>query len=289
MTAIPRPPHHSESVERGRGDDGGYFPDAGSVERYTALAVESAYGADRLRAVRALLDRVTLAAGAAIVDFGGGDGAFLRDLEIPAGRIDLVDVSPHMLEAAGRTLPRPQLRTHLGSVERLADLEAGATDLVLCIDTLGYLADEEQELFFRECRRILVGGGAIVLMSGNELLDLFALNSGTAEFFARHFDVSVSHLLTLGTRERWVNAKRWNPLSFGDFVARFGFREVGQAFSQWHRIPPGLAAELSGGDLGRARSEARDHSLDPQQLPAEDRWQALLRCSTFASLCVRAD
>jgi hypothetical protein len=289
VTSIPRPPHHSGSVNRGLGDDGGYFPDADSVERYTTLAVESAYGADRLRAVRALLDRVTLPHDASIVDFGGGDGAFLRDLDIRASRIDLVDVSPHMLEAAERTLPQQTLRTHLGSVERLADLEAGGTDLVLCIDTLGYLEDREQEQFFSECHRILASDGAVVLMSGNELLDLFALNSGTAEFFARHFDVSVGHLLSLGDEERWVNAKRWNPLSFGCFVARFGFREVGQAFSQWHRIPPGLAVQLAGGDLGRARSEARDHSLDPQQLPEEDRWQALLRCSTFASLCVRAD
>jgi len=135
----------------------------------------------------------------------------------------------------------------------------------------------EQEPLFSECRRILALDGAVVLMSG------------TAELLARHFDVSVGHLLALGGEERRANAKRWDRQSSGGFVARFGFGEAGQALSQWHRIPPGLAAQLAGGDVGRARSEARDRSLDPQQLLEENRWQALLRCSTFASLRVRAD
>ena len=79
--------------------------------------------------------------------------------------------------------------------------------------------------------------------------------------------------------------ERRNPLSFADEIAEFGFEEVAQAYSQWHRVPPGIGNR--GGDVASARLEMRDHAYDPNTLPPRERWKAAFRSSIFASLSRR--
>ena len=285
---VRKPTHHSESVEQGLGDGGGYFPDEKSAEAYASKAVESDYGRDRLRAVRSLIAKADIVRAPTVVDFGGGDGSFLRDLALNAGQIHLIDVSPHMLEAASALLDGNELEVLLGSVDQLANLGDATADVVLCINTLGYLEADDQERFFVEAHRILKPGGKLVIMTGNELLDLYAINSGTSHFFKHNFSSDISALLVHENHQRWLNADRANPLAFSALLQSFGFREEAQSFSQWHTSPPGLAVLEADGDIARARLEARDHAFDANLLAEGERWQALFRCSMFASLAVKA-
>jgi hypothetical protein len=124
-------------------------------------------------------------------------------------------------------------------------------------------------------------------MTGNELLDLYAINAGTASFFRQNFNSDISELLVHASHERWLNADRANPLSFGALLQSFGFREEAQAFSQWHTSPPGVAVLEAEGDIALARLQARDHAFDANLLTDGARWQALFRCSMFASLAVK--
>lgn len=219
---------------------------------------------------------------------GGGDGSFVAELGIDFARLVLIDVSPDMLGLAEDFIEREKLTTLCGSEEMMGELADESVDLILCINAINYLEAESQARFFAESHRVLRSGGHLLAMTGNELLDLFSLNSGTAEFFEKNFGSDVAHLLVSGSEERWVNAGRFNPLSFGAVVAKYGFRELKQAYSQWHEVPPGLAALSAKGDLPAARLAARNHALNPNELPNESGWQALFRCSMFASLCRKA-
>ena len=286
MGTVPKPPHQDDRVEAGLGDQGGYFPDEASAQEYAAIAVKSEYGRDRVRAVKSLIDDLPLA-GAFAIDFGGGDGSLLSELGIGFSAITLIDVAPRMLDLAPKFIVSDSLTTLLGSIERLAELEDGSCDVVFCINAINYLEPREHVVFFSEAHRLLKQGGHLIVMTGNELLDMFALNSGTSDFFDRNFGADVSELLLLGSQDRWRNAGRFNPLSFGAVVQQYGFREVKQAFAQWHQTPPGLAVLRADGDLRSARLAARDHGFDPNSLPSEQRWQALFQCSMFASLCVK--
>ncbi len=288
MNAIPKPPHQDQRVDLGLGDAGGYFPDAASAAAYAAAAVQSSYGQDRVRAVRRLLEGIADdPTGVRVVDFGGGDGAFLRELDINLESVHLIDVSPHMLDVAREILADAPLTTHLGSVECFAGLADGSVDLVLCVNTLNYLDDSGQRDFFTEANRVLKPGGNLIVMTGNELLDLFALNSGTTDFFMNNFGVGVQDLLVLGREDRWLNAGRHNPLAFGVLLSEFGFDEARQSFAQWHELPPGVAVLRADGDLAVARLAARNHTFDPNGLAVADEWQALFRCSMFASLATK--
>ena len=154
----------------------------------------------------------------------------------------------------------------------------------MAIDVIGYLNEDEGKRFFQQAFRLLKSGGYLIIMTGNELFDLFALNSGTVDFFSKNFRQNVTDLLTEGQADRFANAHRKNPLNFKYELAHFGFKEIDLAFSQFHHSVPALINRASGGDLARARLQMRDHSVDPNAWPESDRWKALFNCSIFASL-----
>ena len=196
-----------------------------------------------------------------------------------------VDISPHMIGLARENLAEKNCEFHIGGVEVLPSLPGQGVDIVVATNVLGYLSDEEETLFFQESERILRPEGWILLMVGNELFDLFALNSGTSAFFEKEFSVSnASRLLTEGTRTRFGNAKRHNPLKMSKVLENHGFSHVQTAYSQWHKIPPVLAELDSRLEPGEARLEARDHDIDPNDLLPEDLWRAMFQCSMFGVL-----
>jgi len=284
-----KPPPHQQLTNadwQQKEDAGGYFPTAESAKDYAARIASQEYHQDRLRALRHLL--VHLPTVTTVLDYGIADGGEFQAMGLGATRVIGTDISPHMIDIARETLSGVDFTGLVGSVEVLADVEDAFVDLVLCINVLGYLTEAEQETFFRESHRVLKPGGHLLVMTGNELFDLYALNSGTAEFFSRHFSQDVDQLLTHAKAERFRNANRHNPLSFGANVARYCFKEISQSFSQWHRQIPTLANIACGGDLQKAYHAARDHGFDANQLPATDRWKALLRCSMFASLSIKS-
>jgi len=222
-----------------------------------------------------------------ILDFGIGDGEELKQLELRLGSLVGIDISAHMVQLALEAFVDSDFRGIVGGVEALTGVEGDSIDLAFCVNTLGYLSHSDRQLFFEEMRRIIKPGGYLIVVTGNELFDLFALNSGTAEFFERNFGVAgVSELLTEGASLRFKNASRENPLNFSSVLNNCGFLEVGQAFSQWHRQPP-IQLSRSGFDLRGARGMPRDHDWDPNSLPPEISWRALFQCSIFGSLSRR--
>jgi SAM-dependent methyltransferase len=190
-----------------------------------------------------------------------------------------------MVRLAESNLSKFTFNGKVGSVEEISFVASGSIDLVLCLNVLGYLNRDDQELFFKESSRVLKKDGYLLLMTGNELFDLFALNSGTTEFFDKHFNQSdVSELLSQGKSTRRKNADRRNPLNFAAEMKEHGFDEIAQAFSSWHKLIPAVANLRWAGDLRTARAQSRDHSFDPNSLPNIDTWKRAFRCSIFASL-----
>jgi len=193
-----------------------------------------------------------------------------------------------MLELAAENLRDFPFESRAGGVEALSSIQDQRFDLGLAIDVLGYLKEHELDVFFREMSRLIKQGGYLIVMCGNELFDMFALNSGTAQFFSKHFSLDVADLLLEGRAVRPENSSRKNPLSFGAEIRPYGFTEVAQVYSQWHKVPPGLGNKNArGADLQKARLEMRDHSYDPNALDTKETWKAMFRCSIFASLSLR--
>jgi len=189
---------------------------------------------------------------------------------------------------AGNTQTNPQYHEvfegHMGGIDVLSEVE-DSFDLGLAIDVCGYLDQVELELFYKSMARIIKPGEHLVLMNGNELLDMFAFNVATAALFDKHFDLNVGDLLTENKSPRSNNAVRETPLSFDAEIASYGFVELAQAFSRWHAFPPGMANRAK--SLSEARLQTRDHNVDVNVLPKSERWKAVFRSSIFASLAVK--
>lgn len=268
-------------------DNGGHFPDGASARAYVEGAkgsnTSTDYHSDRIRALRLLMQDVGQPA--SILDFGCGDGMYLREFCGSANRLIGIDVSGPMIEMAQANLSDLGFVGVVGGAEALAQV-GGQVDLALAIDVLGYLGEDDIRIFYNQMARLVRPGGHLLVMYGNELFDMFALNAGTAAFFDKHFSLDVSELLSEGAASQYKPANRKNPLSFGAEIAPYGFRECRQAFSQWHRLPPGIG-NRGQDNLAEARMAMRDHSFDPNALPDDEAWKAKFRCSIFGSLSQR--
>lgn len=271
-------------------DNAGHFPDLQSARAYIAgekgANTSADYHRDRLRALRRLVRKIDRSEPLRIFDFGCGDGMYIKEFFTPdsVSKIVGVDISNSMIDLASENLKNYDFSGKVGSSYALGTLE-GPFDLGLAIDVLGYLKPADLDVFYRAASKIIRPGGKLIVMYGNELFDMFALNSGTAAFYKTHFGIDVADLLTEGKSKRYMPADRRNPLSFAAELAPYGFAEIEQAYSQWHRVPPAIGNRA--GDLSAARLAMRDHDFDPNELPQAEKWKAAFRSSIFASLAQR--
>lgn len=276
------------------GDVAGDFPSAEAAQEYANQVASAHYHADRIRALKYLVAQLepSQLVGRSLnaMDFGVGDGGVLKSLGVEYNRIVGLDISEAMIRIAEKTLGAiaNQFIGHTGSVEALRAVPSGSIDLCLCINTLGYMTADEQVQMFQEFARVTKPGGHLLVMVGNELFDLFALNSLTAVFFKKHLtEADITKLLSQGAEQAWQTADRRNPLSFKHELREYGFSEGAQSFAGWHSVPPAIALQEAGGDFVKARSIMRDPVIDPNLFPPAGQWKNNFICSNFCSLSVR--
>lgn len=198
--------------------------------------IETPYHAHRLAMVDRLLREQDLAA---VVDFGCGDGSFLRHVGKGLG----IDVSDEMIAQARLGIKasdsRHSVEFRVGGVEVLEELEAHSVDTVMAINSLAYLPTDECRTFYAEANRILRLNGHLIVTHSNELFDMFTFNRYTRLFFARNFGCDITALLSFPNEpDRKTHSVRENPLSFSTKMSGFGFREIQQEFAIPHPTPP---------------------------------------------------
>jgi SAM-dependent methyltransferase len=279
---VTRPPHIDQLPSNFVGDRGGYFPDLESAETYRKNYIASAeIQADRVRAINKLLGELSQPIENTLY-FGIGDGTRLSELNLESEKIVGMDISPYMIEKASSFLSKRNFKGLVGDQHSLKQFNDNEFDLILLIHVIGYIPERDRETFFSEIHRILKPNGVLITSTGNKLFDLFALNSGTCDFFAEEFNViGTEKLLVRSNETGWINAHRENPLSFKTELARNGLIELKQSFSQWHTTPPELKI-LNGLPVELARTESRI-MMDYENIKESDKWQCLIRCSAFAA------
>jgi hypothetical protein len=273
-------------------DNGGNFPNMATAKAYVAGTSTSntsaAYHADRMRALKFLVGKLNINRPIRIHNFGCGDSMEIKELFSPTQVESVVgyDISQAMIDLSTENLKGYNFKGVCCGVEGMSSLETGSLDLLLAIDVLGYLSAVELETYYSSLRRISAIGAHFLVMTGNELFDMYALNAGTAHFFDKHFNVSVASVLTESNAAQYKPALRRNPLSSKAELEHYGFSEIELAYSQWHRVPPALGNK-QGSNVAEARMLMRDHEFDPNGLPPAVRWRAMFRSSIFASLSQR--
>jgi len=251
------------------------------------------YHKDRIRAVNFILQKIRTELSLneyTLLDFGIGSGTQIELLNLFPNKIIGIDASDHMIEISRRNLSNfDNVLLYKGGVDQLINIEDKSVYITLCINTFEYLDIDSQTIFFKEVHRITKGGGYLIIMTGNELFDLFALNSGTVDFFRNYFgQTNVATRLT-DKKPPYKNADRRNPLNFKYELLDHGFIEIKQAYSQWHKTQPNIAIVDSGGRYRNINpnnnvEDLRDHDFDPNTMIAKDIWKAMFQCTIFSSL-----
>ena len=113
-----------------------------------------------------IADRLELRADMRVIEVGPGSGYFSREIarRLPAGRLELLDLQPEMLEKARRTLAgRHSCAIGYTAADACRPLSfpAASFDRVLLVAVLGELPDRPAAL--AEFRRILRPGGMLAV------------------------------------------------------------------------------------------------------------------------------
>jgi ubiquinone/menaquinone biosynthesis C-methylase UbiE len=217
---------------------------------------------------------------AACVDFGCGDGLFSEIICNKVGNVICIDPSEKLIDKAKiRMSGCDGAKFIVGDVKNISNIPSDSCQAITSLDVLDYLEKDEEELFYSEASRILMRGGKIISTHSNELFDLFTFNRYTVNFFKRHFSVDVESLVVNPTLPIRSEANiRGNPLSHRHKVAKYGFKEIDQAFLMLHPQPPLLNVGHDPDDLnGRTFP-------DTWNWPPEDQWKLMFMCSVFCSV-----
>ena len=228
------------------------------------------YGRGRLELERTLeiLGRELPPPPAAVLDVGGGPGTYAAWLARDGYDVELVDVTPALVEQAReRSAGRPErpFRARVGDARTL-DVEPGAWDAVLLLGPLYHLPDAADRLLaLRAAHRALRPGGVLVAAAIGRftaLLDVARMGLLTAE--------SEDALLEAVRTGRWSGARGFTtayfhrPEELADEVAEAGLVDV--------RILP-----VEGPAWWLFPAEARDGS---RVVPTDDRLlDAALTCA----------
>jgi 2-polyprenyl-3-methyl-5-hydroxy-6-metoxy-1,4-benzoquinol methylase len=201
-----------------------------------------------------------------LFDVGCGSGENLVTVSRLGHQVSGNDPAPEMVKLA-----KAHLREHgleptsvtCGDVHALNAYPIGAFDVVTALNVLPYLTDDDEDVFYRESRRLITDHGAILVSHRNELVDAITFNRYTVDFWrtriipkltdrvedqqallahlSRHLaypDRPLQQGLRLYERD-FLHKRRVNPIDYPIRLReRYGLTADRVAFTHFWPLPP---------------------------------------------------
>lgn len=297
---ISLPPHLKNSNKNKSKiyDGGGYFPTLKSATMYQGEVKTHIYHKDRLNGIFYLINKIKKKNKLNILDFGCGDGLEFKKLNLLTKNYIGIDVSPHMIELSKKNLANIKKKSLIvGGIEKLKKIKSNSIDLILALEVIGYLTDKEENIFFKEVHRILKKNQFFITTNGNELFDMFSLNSYTKIFFKKHFNQKENHLNSLlkhSKNNKYVTGKRYNPLALKEKLKiKYALNTLDISFASLHKYSPEIGKILHKGkksknkyytDFRHQQLLSRNFSQNPNKFSTLEKWKCLFLCSIFGML-----
>ncbi|GEM_PF-2108734 len=169
----------------------------------------------RFEKITRMLDR--LVSGRAL-DVGCGSGVFSHYLSTKGWQVLGIDISPEMIEAAGRYASGPNVEFRAVAFEALGE-QRDRFDLILSLSMLEYVEDDEAAI--QKCSQLLRSGGYLLVSVPNRKGLLRVLESFV--FGIR----TVTKGKVFGGRGEYLNyqARQYSPLELDLMMRLHGFRK----------------------------------------------------------------
>lgn len=234
-----------------------------------------------------------------VLDAGCGPASLLRDLDAPGRELFGFDLTPQMVDEAGRALPSATIWsgsvTDPAAFRRSGTPEAGY-DAALCCGVLPHVPEADEDAVLRSLVGAVRPGGLVVAEARNALFALFTLNRYSWELFRDQL-VRPDVLRELATPDELdglqaaidelrasfrtdqpaaregetaspgydeVLSRTHHPLALADALARAGARRPRLLYYHFHPLPPML--ERHAPALFRRAALAMEDPEDPRGL-----------------------
>jgi ubiquinone/menaquinone biosynthesis C-methylase UbiE len=139
-------------------------------------------------AIEVGLAALNLRSGNTVLDAGCGTGVlfpFLRRLTGSAGKITGLDVSPAMIEEAGRKFPLPGLRLVCGDIEAFLKSEPEeSVDAIACFQAFPHFTHQKKVLSGFD--RLLAPGGRFIVFHAGSSAEINVFHATLPEPVGRH-------------------------------------------------------------------------------------------------------
>ena len=260
--------------------------------------LDNPYHKHRLEVIIDLIPEELFLKGSRIIDFGCGDGVLFPVFLEKGVDIFGIDISENMIELGKKRLSQMNLPTNnliVAGVNYFKNFESNSLDGILSFNTLAYLTDEEEKVFYTEAQRTIKPNGFLAVSHSNELFDLYTFNRYTVEFFKKNLIEGAAEIekikeLLTHSEEPTTYATynvRENPLAYKTKLQEYGFAEIKQHFSNMHSVPP-LLSNLNNADTTFKHIYEKEYP-STLNVAVKDRWKLMLKCSTYMSLSQKKD
>jgi len=269
-------------------DDVKLWDDVSSKYEEHSYKEEKKYRANRFRTEMILgyLDKL-MSKGKKVLDAGCGTGIVTRKLVKEGWDCIGVDFSEEMLKEARKKAEAKGLSIDFKKVSVL-DMSLfpdKSFDIIMLNGVLPYINEEDEEEAYKECYRLLKKGGILIVSQYNSLFDLFALNKYTLETYGevlkdvvddeeieKYKDKIKGLLKNPDKPEDERTMKTENPLTYGDKLNEYGFKEEDRCYYNFHILPPELTDESQNAIRATLENEFRGS------------WQGIILARGFMSI-----
>jgi ubiquinone/menaquinone biosynthesis C-methylase UbiE len=238
-----------------------------------------------------------------ILDAGCGTGQLLAYLAEKGYECSGCDISKNMLDQAGENVSKvtsKQVQLVQTSLDDLSMFEDHYFDHIFCLGVFPYITEDQEGACYKELHRIIKPGGLFVTAHENEIFDTFTFNKYTLRFFENNVypllgevaeDIDASELTSslaglITNPDKPVNVdpkksgrdiiftKPENPITYGDKLSSYGFKNCEILYYHFHALPPLLRNDKSKLLALSKKMEIR----------FAKEWQGMFLASTFISV-----
>ena len=239
-----------------------------------------------------------IGAGSRVLDMACGLGFVTHTLVKKGYSVRAFDISAEAIGTAKKsavTLGQDPENFVVADEEYLSGLEDASFDAVIGLGYLRYLDRASQDFVYKNVKRILKPGGALILDHQNDLYEMFALNNESimfwADFMSRYCDISrlygegellaaLNEKITTPVRKRSdrsyskiMEVFSENPLIYAEKAQSYGFLVIDIVYPFSDIIPPFLQTEVDAKALQTIQKE--------NCLELSKNWRSMFMCYQF--------
>tara|TARA_Y100000590_G_scaffold456625_2_gene607566 strand:+ start:947 stop:1864 length:918 start_codon:yes stop_codon:yes gene_type:complete len=222
-----------------------------------------------------------------ILDIACGNGfntCFLKKNNYNALGFDYSSIAIFQAEKKAKELKIKDKLFFKKDLNYLKKIKKNSFHVAIALGLTRYLKEKDINLLYKETYRILKKGGIFIVSNDNDLFEMFAMNDGTTKFWCnvinefsdvknllkpKKLENEYGNMAKLKRRKysknsvsKFIKKRSENPLTYSNFVSKFGFNLSKISYHDSNVLPPLLENKISDKKISKLKSKVCTQQAD---------------------------